>query len=241
MNFENKTVLVTGANRGIGQAIVKELLKKNVKKVYATARDLKNLPDFSDNRVVGLSLDITNLDQVKSAVSTASDTDILINNAGVAAMASLLTSPVEDLKRDMDTNYYGTLNMVREFVPALEAKKDSAIVNVVTIGAFVNFPNIGGYSASKAALFSMSQGIRIELQTKGIAVHTVNPGPIDTDMTKDFQMDKTSPQITAENIVNSLEQGEVDIFPDPGSKGMFDLWNSNYRDLENAVSQMFHS
>lgn len=241
MNFENKVVLVTGANRGIGKALIQSLLKKDVKKVYATARNLEDLPDFSDDRVVGLTLDITNQDQVKAAAAEAGDVDILINNAGVAAMASLINSPTDILERDMNTNYYGTLNMVRAFVPLFETKTDTAIVNVVTIGAFVNFPMAGGYSVSKAALFSMSQGIRIELQPKGISVHTVNPGPIDTEMAKDFNVDKTSPDITADNILTALENDEADIFPDPGSKGMFDVWSNNYRDLESAVSQMFHT
>ncbi len=240
MNFDNKVILVTGANRGIGKEIVTALLQRKVKKIYATARDISKLPDFSDERIIALPLDITDSRQIAEAASSASDIDILINNAGIAAFASLLDSPLDVLEQDMNTNYFGTLNMIREFIPLLEKRESSSIVNLVTIGAFVNFPMLGGYCASKSALFSLSQGIRIELAPKNISVHTVNPGPIDTDMAKEFDMEKTSPEVAAKNILLALEAGEMDIFPDQTGKGMFDLWNNNYRDLEKAVYDMHH-
>ena len=238
MKFDQKTVLITGANRGIGSAIVTALLERNVKKIYAAARNPDNLPNFGDDRIVPLELDITDSDQVRKAVRSAADTDLLINNAGVAAFTSLLNGPLELLQRDMDTNYFGTLDMVRRFVPVLETKRNAAIVNVVTIAAFVNFPIVGGYSASKAALFSLSQGIRIELATRGITVHTVNPGPIDTDLAAEFPADKSSPKSTAENILAALENGEIDIFPDVGSRQMIEVWKKDYRELEQLVNQM---
>jgi len=238
MNLENKTVFVTGANRGIGKALVESLLKKGVRKVYAGARDSSSLPNFEDDRVTPVKLDITDKDQIDKVSKAAEDTEILINNAGVAAFTDFLEGPLELIERDMNTNYYGTLNMIRSFVPVLQTKKDAAIVNVVTIGAFVNFPMLGGYCASKSALFSMSQGLRMQLAPQGINVHTVNPGPIDTDMAKDFDTEKTSPEVTAQNIVDELSAGTADIFPDPGGKGMFDVWKKDYRELENMVSQM---
>ncbi len=138
----------------------------------------------------------------------------------------------------MQTNYYGTLDMVRAFVPVLEERQDAAIVNVVTIAAFANFPMLGGYSASKAALYSLSQGIRIELASKGISVHTVNPGPIDTDMARDIPLDKASPEETAENILSGIESNEPDIFPDAAGRQLFDVWQNDYRDLEKIVLEM---
>jgi len=241
MKLNEKTALVTGANRGIGLAIVNALLRANVKKVYAAARDVRKLPDFQDDRVVPLQLNITDTTEIRNAAETATDVDLLINNAGVAAFTSLLTGPQELLERDMRTNYFGTLDMVRNFAPVLETKQGASIVNIVTIAAFVNFPMIGGYSASKAALFSLSQGIRIELATKGIAVHTVNPGPIDTDLAKDFPAEKASAVETAENIILGLKNGEADIFPDAGGRQMFDVWRNDYRDLEAMVNQMYNS
>ena len=241
MNFNDKTALITGANRGIGRALVDAFLGTGVKKIYATARNTDSLPDFGDPRVEAIELDITNAEQVTRAAETASDVDVLINNAGVLGFASFLDDENEFVRRDMEVNYYGTLDVVGRFIPVLEGKEGAALVNVVTIAAFVNFPGIGGYSASKAALFSATQGLRIELEPRGIAVHTVNPGPIDTDMAKDMPMDKTSPEETARNIVAGLEADEADIFPDPIGKQMFDVWRGNYRDLEQAVFQMHHA
>jgi len=238
MNLDQKTVLVTGANRGIGAAIVTTLLRQGVRKIYAGARNPLDLPAFDDARVAPLKLDITDHEQVKDASVIAGDVDLLINNAGVAAFTSLLDGPVDLLRRDMETNYFGTLDMVRQFVPVLEGKRNAAIVNVVTIAAFVNFPMIGGYSASKSALFSLSQGIRIELANRGIAVHTVNPGPIDTDLAAEFNAAKSSPESTADNIIGALKNGEVDIFPDVGSQQMIEVWKKDYRGLERLVQDM---
>lgn len=238
MQLENRTVLVSGANRGIGKSLVDALLDRGVKKIYATARKPEQLPDFNDDRVIPLKLDITDSEQIKHAATEASDVEILINNAGVAAFSSIINGSMDLVKRDMDTNFYGTLNMVRAFLPMLEQKQNPAIVNVVTIGAFVSFPILGGYCASKAALFSLTQGIRIELAEKGIAVHSVNPGPIDTDMAKEFETDKTSPEDTARGIVTGLESDIADIFPDPGGEYMFGIWKENYRDLEKMVAEM---
>ena len=241
MKLNNRKVLVTGANRGIGLATVRALLDSGVSKVYAAARQISSLPDFNDSRVSALELDITDSKQISAAVENADDIDLLINNAGVAAFIGLADGDAELIRRDMDVNYFGTLEMVRRFVPVLEQKPAAAIVNVVTIAAFVNFPGLGGYSASKAALFSASQGLRIDLASRGIAVHTVNPGPIDTDMARDLDMDKTSPEETARNILAGLEAGEADIFPDAGGRQMFDVWRGNYRDLEKVVYDMHHA
>ncbi|NOX67879.1 MAG: SDR family oxidoreductase [Gammaproteobacteria bacterium] len=241
MNFSGKTVLVTGANRGIGLAIVKSLLKKDVGKVYAAVRDVRNRPDFDDTRVIPLTLDITNKEQIAAAAKAAGDVDVLINNAGVAAFSSILDGPLDLVERDMKTNYFGTLDMVRTFVPVLEGKEGAAIVNIVTIAAFASFPIVGGYSASKAALFSLSQGIRIELASKRISVHTVNPGPIDTELARDFPTDKADPGQTADNIITGLENDEADIFPDAMGQQMFDVWKSDYRGLERMVHDMHYA
>lgn len=241
MNFSGKTVLVTGANRGIGHAIVKTLLKKDVKKVYAGTRDLNKLPDFGDSRVEPLTLDITNKEHVAAAADMAGDVSVLINNAGVAAFSSILDGPIDLVERDMNTNYFGTLDMIRAFVPVLENKTNAAIVNVVTIAAFSNFPIVGGYSASKSALFSLSQGIRTELASKGIAVHTINPGPVDTELAQEFPTDKADTVQTAENIIAGLERDEADIFPDEMGRYMFETWKSDYRELERMVYDMHHA
>ncbi len=238
MKLTNRKVLVTGANRGIGRALVQALLAEGVAKVYAAARDPQAIT-FDDARVVPVRLDVTDAEQVAAAARLADDVDLLINNAGTAAFASVLDAPFEALAGDLEVNYYGTLRVMREFLPALErAQGEAAIVNVVTIAAFVNFPGLGGYSASKAALFSATQGIRMQLAPKGISVHTVNPGPIDTDMAKDLTMDKTSPEEAARNIVAGLKGDQAEIFPDPAAQQMFEVWNGDYRELERMVADM---
>lgn len=234
--IKDRIVFVTGANRGIGKALVQALLDHGAKKIYASARDIKKIPDFKDPRVVRVALDITNTAQLEAAAKLAYDTQILINNAGVLSNGSGLSAPFEDLERDMKTNYFGTLAAMRAFLPVLEKSKNAAIANVCSIASFVNFPFIGGYCASKAALFSITQGARLELAAKGIAVHTINPGPIDTDMARDIDMQKTSPEDTAKAIIKGLEAGEPDIFPDAGGRGMFEVWSKNYRDLEASVA-----
>lgn len=239
MDLKDKTVLVSGANRGIGLAIVKALLDRGIKKIYAGARNTATLPNLGDERIVPVTLDITDTNQINNAADLASDVDVLINNAGVAAFSSILSGPLESVQRDMRTNYFGTLDMVRAFVPVLEGKQDAAIINVASIAAFTNFPILGGYSASKAAVFSLSQAIRIELADKGIAVHTVNPGPIDTEMAEEFPTDKADAADTAIEILHRFEDGEADIFPDEQGRQMIGVWKNNYRDLEQMVLEMY--
>ncbi len=241
MNFENKIVLVTGSNRGIGKALVTDLLNRGVKKIYAAARDLTSLPDYADSRITPLELDITNDSQIEQAAISANDIDMLVNNAGTLSFVSALTGPMADIRHDMEVNYFGLLKMMRAFVPVLETKTEPAIINVASIASFVNFPFHGGYGASKAAAFSITQCARIELQKKGINVHSINPGPIDTDMTKDIAMDKASPEATAKIIFDELERDVADIFPDPTGAEMFALWRDDYRKLENMASEMFNN
>ena len=241
MNLKNKVFLVSGANRGIGRATVQALLAEDVAKVYATARNTDDLPDFADDRVVALQLDITDAGSIQRAVAAAPDVDVLINNAGVLTFGSVLDQPVGDIQADFSTNLYGTLNVIRAFLPGLEAKSDAAIVNVASMAAFVNFPGFGGYSASKAALYSISQGMRTELAPRGVRVHTVNPGAIDTDMTRDIAFDKADVLTTGRNIVLGLQNGDDDIFPDAGSRQMYEVWRANYRDLEKVVFDLHHA
>lgn len=238
MDISNRTALVTGANRGIGQALVEALLAQGVRRVYAAARRPESLPAFGDERVLPLRLDINDAQQVAAAAAEAQDVDLLLNNAGRASFASLLDADEDELRADMETNYFGTLRVIRAFLPVLERNTDPAIVNVASIAAFVNFPALGGYSATKAALFSLSQGLRTELTPRGIAVHTVNPGPIDTEMAAELDMDKTSPAQAAASILQGLSRGEADIFPDDAARQMFEVWQGDYRALEAMVAQM---
>lgn len=238
MNLNGKTVFVTGANRGIGKAIVEALLKHPVKKIYAAARKTESLPSFGDARVVPVQLDITNLAQIQKAAAEAQDAELLINNAGALSFASIVTGEEGQLKNDMMVNYFGTLNVIRSFVPALTKKSGAAIANVISIVGLASMAGIGGYSASKAALFSATQAMRAELKPKHIAVHGIFPGPIDTDMAKGFEMPKTSAAVTAENILKGIEQGQEDIFPDPMSSELSEMWAKDPKGLERQFASM---
>lgn len=236
MKLDNKTILVTGANRGIGAAIVRELLKHKVGKIYAAARNTKNLPDFGSSKVVPLTLDITNQAQVKAAAETAKDVNVLINNAGTASFGGVIDNSPEAITLDMNTNYYGTLNTVRAFAPVLQKNGQGLVANVISIVGLSAIPAVGSYSASKAALHGATQSLRAELAPRNIQVLGIYPGPIDTDMAKDFPMEKASAEETAKNIVAGLIAGESYIFPDTLSQQWGALWLKDPRALEQAFT-----
>jgi NAD(P)-dependent dehydrogenase (short-subunit alcohol dehydrogenase family) len=238
MNLENRTILVTGANRGIGKSIVEALLGQPVKKIYAAARNVADLPQFGDARVVPVRLDITNQMQIQEAAQYAQDIDVLINNAGVASFAPVVAGEFGLLKHDMEVNYFGTLNVVRAFAPVLEQRGEGAIANVISIIGLASMAGVGGYSASKAALYSATQAMRAELKDKKISVHGIFPGPIDTDMSRGFDMPKTSARITAENIIRGIADGLEDIFPDPMSSELGELWAKDPKGLERHFAGM---
>ena len=176
-SFDSKIVFVSGANRGIGAAIVRALLThREVQKVYAAARNTNDLPNFADDRVVLVQLDITNAEQVKKAAALAHDVTLLINNAGVLSYAPVVVGKTEDLERDMRVNYFGTLCMVNCFAEVLKKNGGGAIANVISVVGLAPMAGIGGYSASKAALHSATQAMRVELKDRNITVYGIYPG-----------------------------------------------------------------
>jgi NAD(P)-dependent dehydrogenase (short-subunit alcohol dehydrogenase family) len=238
MQLNNKIILVTGANRGIGAAIVRELLTHKVGKVYAAARNVKKLPDFGDRRAIPLALDITDTKQVQAAAEKAKDTQVLVNNAGTANLGTTLDNAFDAIVTDMNTNYYGTLHMMRAFAPVLQKNGQGLIANVISGAGLGAFPAIGSYSASKAAMHSLTQSMRGELAAKHIEVLGIYPGPIDTDMAKDFPMVKTSAAEAARNIIAGMIAGDEYIFPDPVSKEQGALWVNDPRGLEKLYAAL---
>src|SRR6266850_4466235 len=214
MNLKDKTVLVTGANRGIGQALVEEALRRGAKRVYAgTRQPLAHL----DGRVTPLTLDVTNAAQTQGAVERVESLDILINNAGLGLYDDL--SDRAALERHLAVNLFGTYGVTQAFLPLLTRSR-GAIVNVLSLAALTPSPPLPAYSISKAAAFSLSQSLRARLAGRGVRVHAVLPGPVDTDMVRDLDIPtvhipKASPESVARAIFDGVDNGEEDIFPDP--------------------------
>jgi NAD(P)-dependent dehydrogenase (short-subunit alcohol dehydrogenase family) len=220
MTIEDRAVLVTGANRGIGQALVEEALSRGARRVYAGTRQPLDHPD---ERVTPLTLDITNAEQVQAAIERITSLDILINNAGLAISEDL--SDRAALEQHLAVNLYGTYDVTQASLPLL-TRSQGAIVNVLSVAAFASLPIIPAYSVSKAAAFSLSQSLRGLLASRGVTVHVVLPGPVDTDMSRDLEVPKASPASVAAAIFDGLQNGEEEIFPDPMSELLAESWRS---------------
>jgi short-subunit dehydrogenase len=241
MRIQNATALVTGANRGIGRAVVKALLEAGVKKVYATARDINSLTAVTAldaTRVIPLQVDVSNANNIKALSNLAPDVNLLINNAGILSFGDILNIPVETIAQQFDINFYGTLNMVRTFVPIIEKNQGGAIVNLLTVVALASMPGISAYNASKAAAWSMTQSLRASVAQKGIAVYGVFPGPVDTDMAAEIAIAKTSPEDVALAIISGIEAEQEDIFPDPMSTQVYEAWRQNHKAVEKQFASM---
>lgn len=218
MNIENKIVLITGANRGIGRALVEEALKRGAKRVYAATRQPFT---HSDGRVTPLTLDVTNSAQIRAAVEKVGSLDVLVNNAGIAIYDDLSKSDV--IEQHLAVNFLGMLRITQAFLPLLKRSKGD-IVNNLSILALAPVPAIPAYSISKAAALSLTQSLRVLLAGDGVKVHSVFLGPIDTDMNRGIETPKASVETAAQGIFDGLEKGEEDIFPDPVSQSIADGW-----------------
>lgn len=244
MKITDSSAFVTGSNRGIGQAFIIALLNQGAKKVYAGMRDatafqniFAELPEQHRARLEPVTLDITNEAQIQSAVAQAGDVTLLINNAGIAHFTGLISAENLDAARqEMEVNYFGTLRMVRAFAPILKKNGGGAIANILSVASLGSFPVLGSYSASKAALHSLTQGIRAELAAQGTQVFGVFPGPIDTDMAKDFDMEKSPPSVIAEGTLQAIERGVEDIFLDQMAVQFEKDYWSDPKSLEQQLS-----
>ena len=219
MTIRDKTVLVTGANRGIGQALAAEALARGAKRVYAGTR--QPLP-HPDDRVTPLSLDVTSMAQIQAAAGQVESLDMLINNAGIAQPDDLTDPAV--LERHLAVNLFGTYAVTQAFLPAVTRSR-GVIVNILSVNALAPLPFIfPAYSVSKAAAFSLTQSLRALVAGRGVRVHAVLPGPVDTDMMRGSDIPKASPKSVALAIFDAVDTGEEEIFPDPTSAPMVALW-----------------
>ncbi|MHC0432965.1 SDR family oxidoreductase [Streptomyces sp. O3] len=237
MDINNSVALVTGSNRGLGRALVDALLEQGARRVYAAARDTGSLAATAQDRVIPLRLDLTSPDDISAAVAQAPDVTLLVNNASAAHFADPFAADRDKLAAEMATNYTGAVDLIRAFTPVIERAGGGAIVNVLSLLALASTPPMAGYAASKAALHSFTQAIRPGLRPRGIAVHGVYPGGIDTDMLAGFDdVPKAKPRTVADAIVDGVEAGHTDIFPDPTSEEMSALWRTDPKGFERAFS-----
>jgi len=220
MTIKDRSVLITGANRGIGQALVDEALRRGAKRVYARTRQTMA---HADGRVTPVTLDVTNPADIQGAAQGVATLDVLINNAGVSVFDDFNDRAA--IERHLAVNLFGTYSVTQTFLPLLTRSR-GAIVNVISLAAFAAVPVLPAYSISKAAAFSLSQSMRALLAGQGIKVYAVLPGPVDTDMVRDLDIPKTAPDAVARAIFDGLERGEEEIFPDPMSATFAESWRA---------------
>jgi NAD(P)-dependent dehydrogenase (short-subunit alcohol dehydrogenase family) len=240
MRIQESIALVTGANRGIGRALVESLLSHGAARVYATARhaaDLEAIRGLDRNRIVTLALDVTDAAQLTRIAEITQDVTLLFNNAGVLDFGSVLDAPADAFKRNFDVNCFGLLHATRAFAPAL-TRNHGAVVNLLTLVALASMPGLGVYNASKAAAWSLTQSLRADLGKKGVTVFSVFPGAVDTDMIKAVEMPKTAPRAVADEVMAALEANTEDIFPDPMSKQLYSQWAADHKGVERQFAAM---
>jgi NAD(P)-dependent dehydrogenase (short-subunit alcohol dehydrogenase family) len=216
MNVTDQIALVTGANRGIGREFVLELLERGADKVYASARRTETL-DFDDPRVVPLRLDLLDHDSVVAAAATARDVTLLVNNAGLSTGVDLVTGDLADVRREMDTHFWGTLDVIREFSPVLAANGGGAIVNVLSALSWFAVQGAGGYAAAKAAEWNMTNAVRGELAAQGTLVQGVLLGAADTDLSAGYDGPKIDPRDVPRRSLDGLAAGSIEVIVDDWS------------------------
>ncbi|GEQ85111.1 short-chain dehydrogenase [Patiriisocius marinistellae] len=222
ISVENKIALVTGANRGIGKSIVESFLNHGAKKVYLAVRDTdstKELEEKYGDKVVTLKADVSNTKSIQDLAKQTTDVEILVNNAGVGSPQETLGEGVEDdMQFQFNVNTLGLLRIANSFANTLENNK-GALVQLNSVASVKNFPNLSTYSASKAASYSLTQGLRAYFDKKGVRVLSVHPGPIDTKMAEKAGFEETSTKETvSEGIVSALKAGDFHLFPDEMAK-----------------------
>ena len=212
MQLANAVVLITGANRGIGQAFAREALARGARRVYAAARDPVSvkLPG-----VLPIQLDVTDPEQVARAARECRDVTLLINNAGVAETGGFLQdNALASARRQLDVNFFGMLQMAQAFAPVLAAHGGGALLNVLSIASWINRPLLGTYGATKSAAWALTNGLRHELRAQGTQVTALHMGFVDTDLTRGIEMPKSTPEAIVREAFDGLEAGVEEVLAD---------------------------
>ena len=231
--MSGKSVLITGANRGIGKALVEEALARDAVRVYAGARQPL---EHVDARVVPLVLDVTDDAQIRAAADQVTLLDLLVNNAGLALRDDDLSDRAL-LERHLAVNFFGPYDVTRALLPALTESRGT-VLNILSTASWVNLPQLPGYSVAKAAAFSLTQGLRAHLAHRGVRMRAAMVGVVDTDMTQGFGGPKASAASVAARIFDGLDRGEDEIFPDDVSAQVAEAWRgSAFKALEVQLAE----
>jgi NAD(P)-dependent dehydrogenase (short-subunit alcohol dehydrogenase family) len=215
MDIQDQVALVTGANRGIGRTFVEELLARGARKVYATARRPEAI-DIPGVEVV--RLDLTDPASVTAAAEVAQDVTLVVNNAGISTGAGLLTGDMTEIRREMDTHYFGTLGVIRAFAPVLAANGGGGFVNILSALSWFAAPGSGGYAAAKAAEWNMTNALRLELAGQGTLVQGVHLGAADTDIMAGYDGPMIDPRDVARAALDGVAAGEIEVVVDDWSR-----------------------
>ena len=234
MQIEDKRVLITGASRGLGRALVAAFVDAGAKEVIAGARKRKDREGLESERVTPVRLDVTS-DRDVEALARAGAIDILINNAGVAGFGNPLTMEFGAAQEEMAVNYFGVLRVTRAVAPGMVGQRDGVIVNVATAFAKVNLPIVGTYCATKAALLSLGQAMRAYLAEHNVRVITVMPTTIDTDMSKGADVPKMTKEFVAGEILAAIRDERHDPPIGDEAKGMFESLSKDALGLERSL------
>ncbi|MGY0195064.1 SDR family oxidoreductase [Leptothrix sp. BB-4] len=212
MKIQDSTVLITGANRGIGLAFARAFLARGARKVYAAARDPSTVTLAG---VTPLQLDVTSPTEVEAAARWADDTTIVVNNAGIARFGGFLADDAEAvLRQHLETNLMGLLRVSRAFAPVLARNGGGALLNVASVASWITNPLLANYAVSKAAVWSLSNGLRNDLREQGTHVLTLHMGFVDTDLTRGIEMPKATPEAIVEQALDGLEAGALEVLGD---------------------------
>ena len=214
MDVTGSVALVSGANRGIGRRLVAELQERGAAKIYATARDPRSI---TVPGVEVLQLDITDAHSVAAAAERAQDVTLLVNNAGISTFQNLVTGDLDTIRLEMETHFFGTLGMVRAFAPVLAANGGGAIVNILSALSWFSYDGTNAYAAAKAAEWSLTNGIRLELNKHGTEVTGVFLGAADTDISTDYDGDKVDPAVVARAALDGVQAGDMEVLVDEWS------------------------
>jgi len=207
--LDGRTVLVTGANGGLGEQFVDQALQRGAGKVYAAARSPRT---WADPRVVPLALDLTDPAAAARAASGAGDVDLLVNNAGIAPEGDSIAGPEEQLRQVFETNFFGTLRVANAFAPVLAARGGGTLLNVLSSAAWINIPT--GYAASKAAMWSATNALRVQLRGQGTQVVGLLVGMVDTPMSARWDVPKVSPASVVSQAYDAVADGSIEVLAD---------------------------